>query len=100
MISKSEMSKVPLVYDHASDVPCSSGLIIWYLRYFYSHSYVTDMIDLEPPFPTAEQLEASAKPERKSTALWVWGDTYYETELLMREIVEQAKEEEFFAWGL
>jgi hypothetical protein len=45
--------------------------------------------------------DRSAPPSaRESTALWVWGDTYYETELLMREIIEQAKEEEFFAWGL
>jgi hypothetical protein len=50
--------------------------------------------------PTAEQLEAGAKAQRESVALWVWGDTYYETELLMREIIEQAKEEVFFAWGL
>jgi hypothetical protein len=58
------------------------------------------MIDLEPPVPTAEQLEASLKRERESTALWVWNDDYYESELLMREIIEQAKEEVFFAWGL
>jgi hypothetical protein len=33
--------------------------------------------------------------------LWFWGwETYYENELLMREIIEQAEEEMFFAWGL
>jgi len=50
--------------------------------------------------PTPERLEASAKRARESSALWAWGDDYYENELLMREIIEQAKEEVFFAWGL
>jgi len=63
-------------------------------------TFIETVTDWDPPFPTAEQLEADAKRARESTALWVWGDTYYETELLMREIIEQAKEEVFFAWGL
>ena len=50
--------------------------------------------------PTAEQLEADAKRARESVALWVWNDDYYENELLMHEIIDQAKEEMFFAWGL
>ena len=50
--------------------------------------------------PTPEQLEAYAKRVRESVALWVWNDDYYENEQLMREIIEQAREEGFFAWGL
>jgi hypothetical protein len=43
-------------------------------------------------FPTAEQLEASAKRARESTALWLFGDVYYENELMWREIIARAKE--------
>ena len=50
--------------------------------------------------PTAEQMTESARRMRESVALWVWFDYYYEHELLMREIIEQAKEEAFLAWGL
>ena len=50
--------------------------------------------------PGAEELTASARRLRESTALWVWNDDYYENEQLMRELIEQAKEEMFFAWGL
>jgi hypothetical protein len=32
-------------------------------------------------FPTAEELEAYAKRERESIALWMWVDVYYENEL-------------------
>jgi hypothetical protein len=38
---------------------------------------------------------------REENPLWFWEwSTYYDTELLMREIIAQAKEEVFFAWGL
>jgi len=50
--------------------------------------------------PTAEQMEESARILRESNPLWLWGDVYYENELMWREIIEQAKEEVFFAWGL
>ena len=63
-------------------------------------TFIETVTDWDPPFPTAEQLAADAKRARESTALWLWGDVYYENEQLMREIIEQAKEEEFFAWGL
>ena len=42
--------------------------------------------DLEPDFPTAEQLEACAKLVREGTALWVWGDDYFENVLLWMAI--------------
>jgi hypothetical protein len=51
-------------------------------------------------FPTTEELEEKARALREQNPLWVWGDVYYENELFMREIIEQAKEEMFFAWGL
>jgi len=45
---------------------------------------------------TMEKLRAAWQQ-----GLWFWGwETYYENELLMREIIEQAEEEMFFAWGL
>jgi len=50
--------------------------------------------------PQAKELEAFVRRQRESCALWVWGDVYYENELLMREIIEQAEEEVFLAWGL
>jgi len=50
--------------------------------------------------PTPEEMEEGARRVRESNPLWVWFDYYYENELLMREIIEQAKEEVFFAWGL
>jgi hypothetical protein len=49
--------------------------------------------ELEPPIPTAEELEASVKRARESVALWLWGDVYFENELMWREIIAQAKEE-------
>jgi hypothetical protein len=57
--------------------------------------YITDMIstDLEPDFPTAEQLEACAKEAREGTALWVWGDDYFENVLLWMQIWAEAKED-------
>jgi hypothetical protein len=51
------------------------------------------MIELEPDFPTAEQLEACAKRAREGTALWVWGDDYFENVLLWMQIWAEAKEE-------
>jgi len=50
--------------------------------------------------PTVEEIEASARALREQNPLWFFEDTYYENELLIRDIVEQAKEEAFFAWGL
>ncbi len=43
--------------------------------------------------PGAEELEAFARKRRESVALWMWGDDYYESEALIRAIIEQAKEE-------
>ena len=50
--------------------------------------------------PTIDEIEASARALREQNPLWFFEDTFYESELLMREIIEQAKEEVFFAWGL
>jgi len=50
--------------------------------------------------PGAEELEASARRLREQNPLWFFEDTYYENEQIMREIIEQAKEETFLAWGL
>ena len=50
--------------------------------------------------PMPEQMEEGARQVHESVALWVWNDDYYEHELLMREIIEQAKKEVFLAWGL
>ena len=55
--------------------------------------------ELEPPIPTAEELEASAKIARESTAIWrLFGAAYYEDVYKLREwmtrlMIEQAKEE-------
>jgi hypothetical protein len=51
------------------------------------------MIDLEPPIPTAEELEACAKAQREGVALWIWNDDYFENILLWMEIWAVAKEE-------
>jgi len=50
--------------------------------------------------PGAEELTASARALREQNPLWFFEDTYYENEQIMREIIEQAKEEAFLAWGL
>jgi hypothetical protein len=51
--------------------------------------------------PTRDEIEESKQRIREENPLWVWEwSTYYDTELLMREIIAQAKEEVFFAWGL
>jgi hypothetical protein len=44
------------------------------------------MIDLEPPIPRAEELEACAKAQREGVALWIWNDDYFENVLLWMEI--------------
>jgi hypothetical protein len=49
--------------------------------------------DLEPDFPTAEQLEACAKAQREGVALWIWNDDYFENILLWMEIWAEAKQE-------
>jgi hypothetical protein len=60
-------------------VPSGFGFVYWYLRHLYSHPHIADMTDLEPDFPTAEELEAYAKRAREGTALWMWNDDYFET---------------------
>jgi hypothetical protein len=51
------------------------------------------MSKLEPPIPTAEELEACVKQARESVALWVWNDDYFENILLWMEIWAEAKKE-------
>ena len=51
------------------------------------------MIELEPPIPRAEELEACAKAHREGVALWMWNDDYFENILLWMEIWAEAKEE-------
>ena len=48
---------------------------------------------LEPPMPTAEELEAYAKAAQEGTALWMWNDDYLENVLLWMQIWAEAKEE-------
>ena len=61
---------------------------------------------LDEHMPTPQKIEAAKQRIREKPALWVWEhETYWdrfanENGQLMREIVEQAKEEAFFAWGL
>ena len=50
--------------------------------------------------PTVDEIEESKRLLREQNPLWFFEDTYYENELIMRELIEQAKEEVFFAWGL
>ena len=42
--------------------------------------------------PTVEEAEERARLLRESNPLWLWEDTFYETELLMREAAEWAKQ--------
>jgi hypothetical protein len=49
------------------------------------------MIELEPDFPTAEQLEACAKRARQGVALWVWNDDHYENQLLWKKAWVEAE---------
>ena len=44
-------------------------------------------------FPFAEQLEAGAKAQRESVALWMWNDDYYENQLIWAEVFAQVKAE-------
>jgi hypothetical protein len=48
---------------------------------------------LEPNFPSAEQLEASAKRARESVALWMWNDDWYENNLIWQQVIAEVKEE-------
>jgi hypothetical protein len=51
------------------------------------------MIDLEPPIPNAEELEAGAKAQRESVALWMWNDDWFENNLIWQQVISRVKEE-------
>jgi hypothetical protein len=44
-------------------------------------------------FPSAEELQAGAKAQRESVALWVWNDDWYENNLIWQQVIAEVKEE-------
>jgi hypothetical protein len=46
--------------------------------------------DIDPPMPTAEQMEADNRRERESYALWMFDDVYEERALLVRDARKDA----------
>jgi len=43
--------------------------------------------------PKPKVLEEGAQRDRESVALWMFNDDYHESQLLLRPIIQQAKEE-------
>jgi hypothetical protein len=45
--------------------------------------------DIDPPMPTAEEMEACNRRSRESVALWMHNDDYFESQLLWEEIIAE-----------